>query len=68
MDMLNIHGIGFICYLLMLPFYLLPLWVPRLLLPILPTILLPLLVIQWPALLRRCRLASLVTSLVLCLR
>ena len=41
MDVLNIHGIGFICYLLMLP-----LWLPRLLLPTLPTISLPLLAIQ----------------------
>ena len=65
MDMMNIHGIGFICSLLMLSFYLLPLWVPRLLLPTLPTISLPLLAIQWPALSRRCRLASLATSLVL---
>ena len=68
MDMLNIHEIDFICYLLMLLFYLLPLWVPRLLLSTLPIILLPLLAIQWPALSRRCRLALLTTSLVLCSR
>lgn len=66
MDMLNIHGIGFICYLLMLLFYLLPLWVSRLLLPTLSIILLLLLAIQWLALSRRCRLALFITSLVLC--